>query len=119
MREWLSLYDSKSGERGIYNGVSAMKQVERMNTDEQERRQPREDFGTNPALRSFLEAENFATSQKSLFVDGTLLNHYARKLNLRLSLGHSNPLLPTSSTSQRSGNETAMKNDFLEFPSQE
>ena len=35
MREWLSLYDSKSGERGIYNGVSAMKQVERMNTDEQ------------------------------------------------------------------------------------
>ncbi len=72
-----------------------------------------------PALKSFLEAENFATSQKSLSVDGTLLNHFARKLSLQLSLGRSNPLLPTSSTSQKNGNETAMKNDFLEFPSQE
>ena len=27
MREWLSLYDSKSGERGIYNGMSAKKQL--------------------------------------------------------------------------------------------
>ena len=40
-----------------------------------------------PALKSFLEAENFATSQKSLFVDGTLLNHYARKLTLATILG--------------------------------
>ena len=29
MREWLSLYDSKSGERGIYNGLS--RTVERLN----------------------------------------------------------------------------------------
>ena len=59
MREWLSLYDSKSGERGIYNGVSAMKQVERMNTDEQERRQPREDFGTNPCSEIILRSREF------------------------------------------------------------
>ena len=31
MREWLSLYDSKSGERGIYNGLSAKKTVEGLN----------------------------------------------------------------------------------------
>jgi ribonucleoside-diphosphate reductase alpha chain len=47
MREWLSLYDSKSGERGLYNSLSARKQVERMNTDEKERRQPKDDFATN------------------------------------------------------------------------
>jgi len=59
MREWLSLYDSKSGERGIYNSVSAKKQVERLNADEQERRQPREDFGTNPCSEIILRSREF------------------------------------------------------------
>ena len=59
MREWLSLYDSKSGERGIYNSVSAKKQVERMNTDEQERRQSRDDFGTNPCSEIILRSREF------------------------------------------------------------
>ena len=39
-----------------------------------------------PAVRSYLEAESFATFQKSLSEDITLPNHYARKLGLRLSL---------------------------------
>ena len=59
MREWLSLYDSKSGERGIYNSVSAKNQVERMNTDERERRQPRDDFGTNPCSEIILRSREF------------------------------------------------------------
>jgi len=55
MREWLSLYDSKSGERGIYNGMSAKKTVEQLNERYKDedgkfitRRIAREDFGTNP-----------------------------------------------------------------------
>ena len=36
MREWLSLYDSKSGERGIYNGMSAKTQVEKLNEREED-----------------------------------------------------------------------------------
>ena len=71
-----------------------------------------------PVLKSFLEAESFATSQKSLFVDGTLLNHFMRKLGLRQSLEHFNQHLQTSSTSRKNGNETVTKNDSLEFPSQ-
>ena len=44
MDEWKSLYDSKSGERGIFNRQSAVKMAEkngRRNTEDY-------DFGTNP-----------------------------------------------------------------------
>jgi ribonucleoside-triphosphate reductase len=58
MREWLALYDSKSGERGIYNAMSAMKQVESLNGEEQ-RREPRPDFGTNPCSEIILRSREF------------------------------------------------------------
>jgi intein/homing endonuclease len=47
MKEWLSLYNSKSGERGIVNRHSAKKNA--VNTG---RRDPNHDFGTNPCLTS-------------------------------------------------------------------
>ena len=66
MREWLSLYDSKSGERGIYNGLSAKRAVERLNEryrdgsgDYIRRRDPREDFGTNPCSEIILRSREF------------------------------------------------------------
>jgi len=43
MKEWLSLYESKSGERGIFNRKAAEKQAERTG-----RRKPNVGFGTNP-----------------------------------------------------------------------
>jgi len=48
MSEWLSLYNSKSGERGIFNRVSAKKIVERNG-----RRDPDYDFLTNPCQPGF------------------------------------------------------------------
>ena len=66
MREWLSLYDSKSGERGIYNGLSAKRAVERLNeryrdgsVDYIRRRDAREDFGTNPCSEIILRSREF------------------------------------------------------------
>lgn len=43
MREWLSLYDSRSGERGIFNRVAAQKQAASNG-----RRNAEYDFGVNP-----------------------------------------------------------------------
>lgn len=43
MKEWLSLYESKSGERGIYNRVAA-----KLKAGENGRRDTEYDFGTNP-----------------------------------------------------------------------
>ena len=66
MREWLSLYDSKSGERGIYNGMSAKKTVEQLNERYEDgdgnsilRRDPRNDFGTNPCSEIILRSREF------------------------------------------------------------
>ena len=46
MDEWKSLYDSKSGERGIFNRQSAKEQAGRNG-----RRDNDWDFGTNPAQK--------------------------------------------------------------------
>lgn len=43
MAEWKALYDSKSGERGIFNRISAQNQAEKFG-----RRDPDHEFGTNP-----------------------------------------------------------------------
>ena len=66
MREWLSLYDSKSGERGIYNGMSDQRNVERLNERYRDgdgnfirRRDARADFGTNPCSEIILRSREF------------------------------------------------------------
>jgi len=65
MREWLSLYDSKSGERGIYNSMSAKRTTERLNQEKDKdgqniiRRDARDDFGTNPCSEIILRSREF------------------------------------------------------------
>jgi len=65
MREWLSLYDSKSGERGIYNSMSAKRTTEKLNQEKDKdgqniiRRDAREDFGTNPCSEIILRSREF------------------------------------------------------------
>jgi len=49
LNEWKSLYESRSGERGIFNRSSAIKQVEKTG-----RREPEHDFGTNPCAEIIL-----------------------------------------------------------------
>ena len=54
MDEWKSLYDSKSGERGIFNRESAMKQAGKNG-----RRDSEQDFGTNPCSEIILRSREF------------------------------------------------------------
>lgn len=54
MQEWLSLYKSKSGERGIFNRVAAIKQVKSVG-----RRNPSFEFGTNPCSEIILRPNQF------------------------------------------------------------
>lgn len=49
MEEWKSLFDSKSGERGIFNRVAGKKQCEKYG-----RRDPNHDFGLNPCAEILL-----------------------------------------------------------------
>ena len=54
MREWLSLYESKSGERGIFNRQSAKKQAAKNG-----RRDIEHDFGCNPCSEIILRPYQF------------------------------------------------------------
>lgn len=54
MKEWHTLYDSKSGERGLFNRVAAKKQAERTG-----RRDVNHDFGTNPCGEILLRSCGF------------------------------------------------------------
>ena len=54
MREWLSLYESKSGERGIFNRQAAEKQAAKNG-----RREEYEHFGCNPCSEIILRNKQF------------------------------------------------------------
>ena len=54
MREWLSLYESRSGERGIFSRAASKAQAEKFG-----RRDPNHDFGTNPCSEIILRSREF------------------------------------------------------------
>jgi len=54
MKEWLSLYESHSGERGIFSRTASKKQAEKFG-----RRDPNYDFGTNPCSEIILRNREF------------------------------------------------------------
>jgi ribonucleoside-diphosphate reductase alpha chain len=54
MKEWTSLYESKSGERGIFNRQAAIQQVKSIG-----RRDPEHDFGCNPCSEIILRDGQF------------------------------------------------------------
>jgi len=54
MREWLSLYESHSGERGIFSRQASKKQAARFG-----RRDTNYDFGTNPCSEIILRSREF------------------------------------------------------------
>lgn len=54
LKEWTALYESKSGERGVFNRVAAKKQAEKTG-----RRDVSFDFGTNPCGEIILRPSGF------------------------------------------------------------
>ena len=73
MDEWKALYDSKSGERGIFNRESAKKIAEK-----NERRDVGHDFGTNPCSEIILRSREFCNLSEVVVrpedTEHTLLN---------------------------------------------
>ena len=55
LREWTALYDSKSGERGIFSSAAAKAQVERNAPG----RKALDDFGCNPCSEIILRSQQF------------------------------------------------------------
>ena len=94
MREWLSLYDSKSGERGIYNGLSAKRTVEGLNAryfgengEPIRRPAPREDLGTNPCSEIILRSREFCNLSECVIRRDDTREHLKEKVRVATILG--------------------------------
>ena len=82
LREWTSLVESKSGERGIFNRVSAKKQAVK-----NERRDPNYDFGTNPCSEIILRPYQFCNLTEVVVKEGDSDKDIENKIRLATILG--------------------------------
>ena len=82
MREWLSLYDSKSGERGIFNRQAADIQVGRNG-----RREQGYMWGTNPCSEIILRPYQFCNLSEVVVREHDTLQTLKRKVRLATILG--------------------------------
>ena len=82
MREWVSLYESKSGERGMFNREAADKQVARS-----ERRETGHMWGTNPCSEIILRPYQFCNLSEVMVRETDDLESLKRKVRLATLLG--------------------------------
>lgn len=84
MEEWISLYQSKSGERGIFNRVSAKRKVKSLGI---ERRNPEYDFGTNPCGEILLKPNQFCNLTEVVVREGDSPERLQEKVEVATILG--------------------------------
>jgi len=82
MREWLSLVESKSGERGIFNREASKKQAAKFG-----RRDPNYEFGTNPCSEIILRPYQFCNLTECVVRATDTLADLERKVKLATILG--------------------------------
>ncbi len=82
MKEWSALYDSKSGERGIFNRESAIKQVAKSG-----RRNAEHEFGCNPCSEIILRDGQFCNLTEVVIRAEDTQKDIKRKVRLATILG--------------------------------
>jgi len=80
--EWKNLYDSKSGERGIYNVAAAQKQAAKFG-----RRDPEIWYGTNPCSEIILRPYQFCNLSEVVIRENDTRETIANKVRLATILG--------------------------------
>ena len=82
MREWLSLYESHSGERGIFNRKSAQVQAAKNG-----RRDTDQDFGCNPCSEIILRPYQFCNLSEVVIRESDTMDTLKEKVGLATILG--------------------------------
>jgi ribonucleoside-diphosphate reductase alpha chain len=82
LREWTSLVESKSGERGIFNRLSAKDQASKYG-----RRDPNYDFGCNPCSEIILRPYQFCNLTEVVIREKDKFDDLKRKVMLATILG--------------------------------
>ena len=83
MEEWISLYKSKSGERGIFNRDACKKAVAKLG----DRRNPEYDFGINPCSEIILRDRQFCNLTEVIVRAEDTEESLMRKVRLATILG--------------------------------
>ena len=93
IEEWLALYKSKSGERGIFNRDAAKKQTEKANEfrsslgGDYKHREVDHDFGTNPCSEIILRDKEFCNLTEIVVRGNDTKESLERKVRLATILG--------------------------------
>jgi len=82
LNEWTSLYESRSGERGVFSRVASQKQAAR-----NERRDATYDFGTNPCSEIILRPYQFCNLSEVVVRATDTLASLKRKVRVATILG--------------------------------
>tara|TARA_R110001592_G_scaffold88671_2_gene261082 strand:+ start:635 stop:2536 length:1902 start_codon:yes stop_codon:yes gene_type:complete len=82
MREWMSLVESGSGERGVFNRQASKKQAAKNG-----RRDPNYDFGTNPCSEIILRPYQFCNLTECVVRATDTLDTLERKVRIATILG--------------------------------
>ena len=83
LKEWQALYNSKSGERGIFSSANAKKHIEKL----EGRRELRDDFGTNPCSEIILRPREFCNLTEAVVRSDDTAKSLAKKVELATILG--------------------------------
>jgi ribonucleoside-triphosphate reductase (thioredoxin) len=82
LREWRNLYESKSGERGIYNMDSVRKHIDKF-----DRRDSSKVMGTNPCGEILLRANEFCNLTEVVIDSNDTIEDLSEKVRLATILG--------------------------------
>lgn len=82
MREWSSIYESHSGERGIFNRYASVLQAQKNG-----RRDAQQEFGTNPCSEIILKPYQFCNLTSCIVRPDDNLDTLKRKIRLATILG--------------------------------
>jgi ribonucleoside-diphosphate reductase alpha chain len=83
MEEWVSLYKSKSGERGIFNRDACKKAVAKLG----DRRDPNHEWGSNPCSEIILRDKEFCNLTEVIVRPEDTFESLKRKIRLATILG--------------------------------
>tara|TARA_Y100000310_G_scaffold327712_1_gene394510 strand:- start:5067 stop:6998 length:1932 start_codon:yes stop_codon:yes gene_type:complete len=83
LKEWRSLYMSKSGERGIFSSLNAKKHTEKLG----KRRDTEYEFGTNPCSEIILRPREFCNLTEAVIRPNDSWKDIERKIRLATILG--------------------------------
>ena len=82
MKEWLALYESKSGERGIFSRYGAIQKLRDFG-----RRNTEQDFGTNPCGEILLRSQELCNLTECVIRSTDTVKELLRKIKLATILG--------------------------------